>query len=140
MTQTLEPLPFTPVYKRVVVEPLKPEETTLGGIIIPEVAQQRANRGLLLGAGLGALDILASHGINLGDVVLFGKYAGVWEEWRQPGATSSRDVRKLLVIQADDILGSEGLAKRQTAVGQDAAGIHILATDSADRRFDPRAT
>lgn len=142
MTQSLEKLPFTPVYKRVVVEPLEAEEKTAGGLYIPETAQQRANRGRLIAAGLGALDIMASHGLELGDVVLFGKYAGVWEEWKAPDAKSSADVKKLLVLQVDDILGSEGLALRDVPAGVDSEGRHVLINQAAliQRRADPKVT
>ncbi len=142
---SIEPIPFLPVYKRVVIDPVEAEEVTRGGIIIPQTAQTRANRGRLIAAGLQALDILASHGIKLGDTVLIGKYAGVWQDWTPESATSVGEVKHLLLAQVDDILCSEGLAERVksgdvSCEANDRGRFSLVEKGQALDRYDPKVT
>lgn len=74
-------LPSTPENDRIMVRPDAPEERTRGGLIIPEIAQKQAMSATLIDAGLRARDILYDNGAQMGDKVLFGQFAGVWEEW-----------------------------------------------------------
>ncbi len=63
-----------PLADRVLIEPTAAEETTLGGIIIPDSAKEKPLRGTVLAVGQGTKDdpmILKD-----GDKVLYGKYAG----------------------------------------------------------------
>lgn len=55
---------------------LPEREVTKGGIVIPEQSRMPMSFGLLLSAGLEAMDIIHSHGIFVGDIVSFSKYAG----------------------------------------------------------------
>lgn len=63
-----------PLADRVVVEPSPAEEKTLGGIIIPDSAKEKPQRGTIVAAGPGKKDEPTS--VNVGDTVLYGKYAG----------------------------------------------------------------
>lgn len=63
-----------PLADRVVVEPSPAEEKTLGGIIIPDSAKEKPQRGTIVAAGPGKKDEPTS--VKVGDIVLYGKYAG----------------------------------------------------------------
>lgn len=87
-----------PLGNRVVVEPIEQEEMTAGGIVLPETAKEKPQRGKVLAAGPGerndkgdriALDVAE------GDVVLFAKYAGT--EFKLDG-------KKLLILRESDLL------------------------------------
>jgi len=74
-------LPSTPENDRIMVRPDEPESRSKGGLFIPEIAQKQAMSATLIDAGLRARDILYDNGAKMGDKVLFGQFAGVWEEW-----------------------------------------------------------
>lgn len=87
-----------PLGNRVVVEPIEQEEVTAGGIVLPETAKEKPQRGKVLAAGPGerndkgervALDVAE------GDTVLFAKYAGT--EFKLDG-------KKLLILRESDLL------------------------------------
>ena len=68
-----------PLDDRVVVQPLDAEEKTAGGIVLPDSAQEKPQRGKVVALGPGKL--LASGErcaieLSVGDEVLFGKYGG----------------------------------------------------------------
>ena len=67
-------LKVTPLHDRVIVEPAKAEEKTAGGIIIPDTAKEKPQRGVVIAAGPGKKDEPMS--VKSGDTVLYGKYAG----------------------------------------------------------------
>ena len=72
-------LKVRPLDDRLVVEPLEAEEKTTGGILLPDTAKQKPQRGRVLAAGPGKLrDTGERHALNLkvGDEVLYGKYSG----------------------------------------------------------------
>jgi chaperonin GroES len=72
-------LKVRPLDDRLVVEPLEAEEKTTGGILLPDTARQKPQRGRVLAAGPGKLrDNGERHALNLkvGDEVLYGKYSG----------------------------------------------------------------
>jgi chaperonin GroES len=64
----------TPLHDRVIVKPAKAEEKTAGGIIIPDTAQEKPQRGIVIAAGPGKKDEPVT--VKNGDTVLYGKYAG----------------------------------------------------------------
>lgn len=66
--------PLRPLHDRVIVRPDKAEEQTAGGIIIPDTAKERPNRGIVLASGKGHKDL--PNETKPGDIVLYGKYAG----------------------------------------------------------------
>jgi len=63
-----------PLADRVLVRPSAAEETTKGGIIIPDTAKEKPQRGTVVAAGPGKKDEPVS--VKAGDTVLYGKYSG----------------------------------------------------------------
>lgn len=63
-----------PLADRVVIEPAVAEEKTAGGIIIPDTAKEKPQRGHVVAVGPGKKDEPLT--VKEGDVVLYGKYAG----------------------------------------------------------------
>ena len=82
-----------PINDRVVVRPADAEERTAGGLIIPDTAKEKPQRGEVVAVGPGKKDVTMS--VKKGDVVLYGKYAG--QELNYKG-------EDYLVIKQDDIL------------------------------------
>jgi chaperonin GroES len=64
----------TPLHDRVIVKPAAAEEKTAGGIIIPDTAKEKPQRGTIIAAGPGKKDEPVT--VKSGDTVLYGKYAG----------------------------------------------------------------
>ena len=64
----------TPLHDRVIVKPAAAEEKTAGGIIIPDTAKEKPQRGTIVAAGPGKKDEPVT--VKSGDTVLYGKYAG----------------------------------------------------------------
>jgi chaperonin GroES len=64
----------TPLHDRVIVKPAAAEEKTAGGIIIPDTAKEKPQRGIVIAAGPGKKDEPVT--VKEGDSVLYGKYAG----------------------------------------------------------------
>ena len=70
---------FKPLDDRVVVEPLEAEETTAGGIVLPDTAKEKPQRGKVVAVGPAACSTAANAAQSAsksGDEVLFGKYGG----------------------------------------------------------------
>ncbi|MFL5327288.1 MAG: co-chaperone GroES [Gemmataceae bacterium] len=68
-----------PLDDRLVVEPLEAEEKTTGGILLPDTAKQKPQRGRIIAAGPGKLrdnGERAVLAVSVGDEVLYGKYSG----------------------------------------------------------------
>lgn len=65
---------ITPLHDRVIVEPAAAEEKTASGIIIPDTAKEKPQRGIVVAAGPGKKDEPMT--VKAGDTVLYGKYAG----------------------------------------------------------------
>lgn len=68
-----------PMDDRVVVKRLEAEEKTSGGIILPDAAKEKPQRGTVVAVGAGKLldsGVRATPDVKVGDVVLFGKYSG----------------------------------------------------------------
>ncbi|RYD56633.1 MAG: co-chaperone GroES [Sphingobacteriales bacterium] len=65
---------ITPLHDRVIVKPAAAEEKTAGGIIIPDTAKEKPQRGTVVAAGPGKKDEPTT--VKAGDTVLYGKYAG----------------------------------------------------------------
>jgi chaperonin GroES len=65
---------ITPLHDRVIVKPAPAEEKTAGGIIIPDTAKEKPQRGTVMAAGPGKKDEPMS--VKTGDTILYGKYAG----------------------------------------------------------------
>jgi chaperonin GroES len=65
---------ITPLHDRVIVKPAAAEEKTAGGIIIPDTAKEKPQRGTVIAAGPGKKDEPMT--VKAGDTVLYSKYAG----------------------------------------------------------------
>jgi len=84
---------ITPLHDRVIVRPAQAEEKTAGGIIIPDTAKEKPQRGVVLAAGPGKKDEPIS--VKKGDTVLYGKYSGT---------ELTLDGENVLVMRESDIL------------------------------------
>jgi chaperonin GroES len=67
-------LKIKPLADRVVVEAAEAEEKTASGIIIPDTAKEKPQKGIVIAVGTGKVDEPLT--VKEGDVVLYGKYAG----------------------------------------------------------------
>jgi chaperonin GroES len=93
------PMKFRPLHDRVVIRRLIAEEKTVGGIIIPDTAQEKPMEGEVVAAGPGARNeqgqIVALE-VKAGDRILFGKWSGT---------EVKLDGEELLIIKESDIMG-----------------------------------
>jgi chaperonin GroES len=72
-------LKVRPLDDRVIVEPLEAEEKTAGGILLPDSAKQKPQRGRVIAVGPGKLMDNGSRAVlsvAKGDEVIYGRYAG----------------------------------------------------------------
>ena len=68
-----------PLDDRVVVEPIEAEEKTSGGIVLPDSAKERPQRGTVVAVGPGRMLESGQRGelsVHVGDEVIYGKYGG----------------------------------------------------------------
>jgi len=82
-----------PINDRVVVKPAKAETKTAGGIILPDTAKEKPQKGKVIAIGPGKDGIKMT--VKKGDTVLYGKYAG--QELNYQGDD-------YLIMREDDIL------------------------------------
>jgi chaperonin GroES len=64
----------------VIVEPAEPLQKTAGGIVLPDTAKEKPQRGIVISVGPGKCLKSGNRGelsIAVGDVIIYGKYAGV---------------------------------------------------------------
>ena len=72
-------LKLRPLDDRIVVEPVEAEEMTAGGIVLPDTAKEKPQRGTVLAVGPGKLLDSGERGelsVAVGDEVIYGKYSG----------------------------------------------------------------
>ena len=67
-------LKIKPLADRVIIEASAAEEKTTGGIIIPDTAKEKPQKGIVVAAGPGKKDEPLT--VKVGDTVLYGKYTG----------------------------------------------------------------
>jgi len=70
---------LAPLHDRVIVKPATPEETTKGGIIIPDTAKEKPMQGQIMAIGSGKVSEdgkVLPLTLKVGDTVLYGKYSG----------------------------------------------------------------
>jgi len=75
----MEKVNLKPLADRVVVEPIEEEEVTALGIVLPETAKEKPQKGTILAVGPGRRDDSSKvipMDVKAGDVVLYGKYSG----------------------------------------------------------------
>jgi len=82
-----------PINDRVVVKPSPAEEKTAGGIIIPDTAKEKPQKGEIVAVGPGKDGNLMT--VSVGDTILYGKYAG--QELLYKGES-------YLIMREDDVL------------------------------------
>ncbi|MFH0866855.1 MAG: co-chaperone GroES [Bacteroidota bacterium] len=85
-------LNIKPLADRVLVEPAAAEEKTAGGIIIPDTAKEKPQKGTIVAVGPGKKDEPTT--VKVGDSVLYGKYAGT---------EISVDGKEYLIMKESDI-------------------------------------
>ena len=91
-------LNLKPLGDRLVIKPLEQEEVTASGIVLPETAKEKPQRGEVLSAGPGARDEDGKRiamDVKAGDTVLFAKYAGT---------EIKIESEKLLILRESDVL------------------------------------
>ncbi len=82
-----------PLADRVLVEPAQAESTTASGIIIPDTAQEKPQKGTITAVGSGKKDEAMT--VKVGDTILYGKYSGT--ELKFEG-------KEYLIMRESDIL------------------------------------
>ncbi|MEK7467764.1 MAG: co-chaperone GroES [Planctomycetota bacterium] len=88
-----------PLDNRVVIKPIEAESKTKGGIVLPDTAKEKSQKGEIVAAGPGRLldsGERAKMGVSKGDKVLFGKYAGT---------EVKIDGQEYVIMKEDEILG-----------------------------------
>ncbi len=91
-------LNLKPLADRLVVKPIEQEEVTPSGIVLPETAKEKPQKGEVLAAGPGARDDNGKRiamEVKVGDKVLYAKYAGT---------EIKIDSEKYLILRESDIL------------------------------------
>ncbi len=91
-----------PLQDRILVQRVKEEETTKGGIIIPDTAKEKPAEGKVVAVGNGKLDEKGKRialEVKKGDRILFGKYSGT---------EVKMDGEEYLIMREDDVLGIVG--------------------------------
>ncbi len=87
-----------PLDDRVVVQPSEAEEVTAGGIVLPDAAQEKPQRGKIVAVGAGKLLDSGNRGelsVGVGDEVIYGKYGG---------SDIEVDGQELKILRESDIL------------------------------------
>jgi chaperonin GroES len=95
-------LNLKPLGSRVIVEPTEENEITAGGIVLPETAKEKPQKGVVLAAGPGDRDEDGDRiemDVKVGDTVLFAKYGGT---------EIKVDGKKLLILRESDLLAIVG--------------------------------
>lgn len=91
-------LNLKPLGDRLVVKPLEEEEVTPGGIVLPETAKEKPQKGEVLATGPGARDDEGKRiemDVSVGDKVLYAKYGGTEIKMNSD---------KLLILRESDVL------------------------------------
>jgi chaperonin GroES len=87
-----------PLADRLVVEPVEQEEMTASGLVLPETAKEKPQKGTVIASGPGRRDDDGKRiemDVAVGDVVLYAKYAGT---------EIKVDSKKLLILKESDVL------------------------------------
>ncbi len=97
-TATKKRIKFRPMDDRVLIEPLEAEDTTTGGIILPDTAKEKPQRGTVIAVGPGKLLKSGKRGemtLSVGDEVVYGKYSGTEIDY---------GMDKYVVVRESDVL------------------------------------
>ncbi len=93
---------FKPLHDRVLVRRVESDDTTKGGLIIPETAKEKPQEGEVIATGEGARKDsgeLIAMAVKEGDKILFGKWSGT---------EVTIDGEEYLIMKESDILGVMG--------------------------------
>ncbi len=130
---SIPPIDAHPLWDNVTVWRIPVEEKrSAGGLHIPDVAQGRiTHRGVLVAAGLAAMDRLYAYGVEVGHIVTFGRYAGTDRTIEERQAGEVKDV-SILTLKVSELNESEDLgalleAGRLTIECED--GRHVVNDD-----------
>ena len=88
-----------PLHDRIIVERLEEESKTAGGLIIPDTAKEKPQKGKIIAAGKGKVTEdgkIITLDVKVGDLILFGKYSG---------SEIKVDGKEYLMMREDDVLG-----------------------------------
>ena len=88
-----------PLGDRLVVEPIEQEDTTPGGILVPETAKEKPQEGKVIAAGPGKLDDSGKRikmEVKVGDRVLYARYSGT--------EIKAEENKKVLILRESDVL------------------------------------
>ncbi|HOJ01579.1 MAG TPA: co-chaperone GroES [Anaerolineaceae bacterium] len=91
-------LNIKPLGSRLVVEPIEREDVTASGIVLPETAKEKPQKGIVLSVGLGDRDEKGERiplDVKENDTILFAKYSGT---------EIKIDDKKLLILKESDVL------------------------------------
>ena len=88
-----------PLHDRIIVERIEESEQRIGGIIIPDSAKEKPQQGKVLAVGKGKIEKdgrVTPLDVKVGDLILFGKYAG--QEIKIDG-------QEVLIFREEEVLG-----------------------------------
>lgn len=141
--------PYQPAFDRFVLYTLpekKAERETFveGGMIFKlnstnSREKKESPRGIVMAAGLKAMDIMRSHGIRLGSIVWVARFS----PWRHVVERTERGEIEMMFLRVSDIVGSEdvltGLSSGaiKVALGEDGLHRYQYENEAAAPRFDP---
>ena len=94
----MKAIKLRPLDDRIVVEPVEAEERTAGGIVLPDTAKEKPQRGTVLAIGPGKLLDNGKRGevsVAVGDEVIYGKYSG---------SDIEIDGREVKILRETDVL------------------------------------
>ncbi len=98
INKEMQTMSLRPLHDRLIVQRLEEDQVTKGGIIIPDSAKEKPQRGKVIAVGKGKVaedGSIRPVDVKAGDVVLFGKYAGTEVKIEN---------EERLIIREDDIL------------------------------------
>jgi chaperonin GroES len=90
-----------PLADRVVIKPMPKEDTTKGGIILPDTAKEKPMEGKIIAVGPGSLNDQGKRvplDVQVGDIVVYAKYAGT--EIKEDG-------EEFIILRESDILAKK---------------------------------
>jgi chaperonin GroES len=104
---------LTPLGDRLIVEVLDEEETTVSGIVLPDTAREKPQRGKVLAVGSGRWEDgkLIPLDVEVGDEIVFSKYGGT---------EVKHGADEYLILRESDVLAKVAKAARKAKAGAKA--------------------
>jgi chaperonin GroES len=122
-------IPYLPIHKDVLVFRMPDEEKTKGGLFVPKTTSEPKSYGVIVAAGLGALDVMYSNLIELGDIVWFGTFEGEEKEISREVGSGGK---KLLQMKIEGIRGSVDAVDR-------SKGFDVVRNADGEHMYQPKA-